>query len=377
VKDGGEAMILIDEAESKIEVSNLEFTSLKELFEKEFPPVDYVVDRLIPRNGITAISGKPKIGKSYLSLYLALCIASGKKFLEEFEVLQGNVLVITKEDPLNLIQKRVKSLTGDSNLGIHFYTAPDLFLDSDRFLEPLIDFIKKENIKVIIIDSFRRIFKGEENSSQVIAEVHNKFKKLLACDTTIIFVHHHGKEGYFPRHDLGEKLRGSSDILAMLDSLLILESKDEDVLKITQAALRADKPLQPFLIEFPNEDSLAGFKFLDFTQPEKEMRDLAKQDILALLQTEGELYQKQIIEKLKPIGNYGDTTIKDALTELTEIKKLKTTKEGNKVYYSTAEPNEKRSESRSIQSSDGATNDSGQGKFALEEAAETFDGSVE
>jgi len=335
----------------------LEMLSLKELSEKEFPPEEYLVDKLIIRNGINAISGKPKIGKSFLSLYLAICVASGKKFLGEFEVSQGNVLIITKEDPPNLIKKRIKILSANFSLEVYFYTAPDLFLDTDKYIEALTKFIKERGIKLIIIDSFRRIFRGEENSSQVIAEVHNRFKKLQALDTTILFIHHHGKEGYFPRHDMAEKLRGSSDILAMLDSLLIVEISDSGgILKITQAALRADKPLQPFLIEFPNgETPTAEFKFLEFIEPEKEKKNQAKEDIFALLKTEGEMYQQQIIGRLKPGARYGETTVKEALAEAVSFKRLNTRREGNKVYYSVNEPNKKESESRSIYSNDKAT----------------------
>ena len=305
--------------------------SFEELLKREFPPNKWVVENLIPENGITCISGKPKAGKSILSLHLAVSLATGKKLFGEFNVEQGSVLLIAKEDPERLIQERLKKLTEASTLPIYFYNSPHLFLDSDKYLNELQENIKKYSVKVVIIDSFRRIFRGEENSSQVVSDVHNRFKKLLELGLSIVFIHHHGKEGFFKR-EAGDKLRGSSDILAFIDSLLIVERKDSNNLKITQAALRSDKPVAPFVIGFPDfNDEHAQFSFLGFVEEEKEKIDLAKADIQNLLASNGESKQIDIILNLK--DNHKPTTVKNALKELCESKILSFKTEGRKKIY--------------------------------------------
>ncbi len=310
----------------------LDVVSLEELRQKDFPPNKWIVDRLVPDNGITCISGKPKVGKSFWALYLAICLALGAKFLDEFETQQSAVLFISKEDPQKLIQERIKLLTDNQTLPIYFCTDTKLFLDTDRFMNEVIKIIQDKNIKVIIVDSFRRIFKGEENSSQVIAEVQYRFKILLELGVSIIFIHHHGKEGFFKR-EAGDKLRGSSDILAMLDCLLIVERKDDLTLKITQAALRSDKPIESFLVKFPTfTDGDTGFKFLDFLESEVEKVDQAKEDILSLLES-GIQSQTEIIQKLTPTGKYGSTTVKNAARELLELRKIDYVVQGNKKLY--------------------------------------------
>lgn len=312
--------------------SKLETFSLGELIDRNFPPNKWIIDRLIPENGITCISGKPKAGKSFWALYLAICLASGNKFLEQFETQQGGVLFISKEDPQRLIQERVKLLNGGQDLPIHFCTDSQLFLDTDEFLKEIIAFIKEKNIRVVIIDSFRRIFKGEENSSQVVSDVHNRFKILLESGISLIFIHHHGKEGFFKK-EAGDKLRGSSDILAMLDCLLIVERKDEQTLKISQGALRSDKQIESFLVKFPAfTDGDTDFKFLDYLEAEVEKIDHAKEDILLLLDS-GMKSQTEIIQSLAPNGKYGPTTIKNALKELLESQIIDSIPDGNKKLY--------------------------------------------
>ncbi|OGE18143.1 hypothetical protein A2769_02760 [Candidatus Daviesbacteria bacterium RIFCSPHIGHO2_01_FULL_37_27] len=312
---------------------SLEIISLQELKNKDFPPEKWIVDHLVPENGITCISGKPKAGKSYWALYLAVCIALGVKFMEKFETQQGTVLFITKEDPQRLLKERAGLLTSIEETPIHFCSDTRLFLDTDKYIEEIKKIIKEKKVRVVIIDSLRRIFKGEENSSQVISEVQNRFKVLLeSCGVTIIFIHHHGKDTFFKKEG-GDKLRGSSDILAMIDSLLILERKDEHTLKITPAALRTDKPVKPFLVKFPDfEKGEHEFKFLDFIEEEVEKLDKAKDDILNLLQ-QGSFNQTEIIQQLTSTGSYGPTTVKNGLKELSETKKIDFINQGNKKLY--------------------------------------------
>lgn len=310
----------------------LEFLSFKDLRNTGFPPNKWIVKGLIPENGITCISGQPKIGKSFLNLDLAICLATGRKFLGEFEVEKSGVLFITKEDPKRLINERIIALTNDEDLSIIFCPDNKLFFDNSNYIDEVLKVVKDNNLKVIIIDSFRRIFKGDENSSQIISEVHNRLKLLTNEGLTAIFIHHHGKEGFFKRANT-DKLRGSSDILAMLDSLLIVEKKDESTLKITHGALRVDKPLQPFVVKFPTfQNGDNSFQFAGHIEEEKEKKELAKEDILAFLQN-GEANQKTIIEALKE-KKHAATTIKDAIKELNENKKVVVRPEGIKKFYS-------------------------------------------
>lgn len=333
----------------------LKVISFQELLNKEYPSNRWLVDRLIPFNGISCISGKPKVGKSIFSLYLAICIASGIKFLDEFEVQQGGVLLISKEDPEWLIQERIKALTGQTDLPIKFLTGPQLFLDSDKYIDQIISIIEKNHLKVIIIDSFRRIFKGEENSSQVIAQVQNTFKILLEKGITLIFIHHHGKEGFFKR-DAGDQLRGSSDILAILDSLLMVERKDEVRLKVTQIALRVAKPIQPFMVQFPDLDGGSStFKFLGHIEEDKEKIELAKEDISALLQQE-RYNQTTIIKHLTSNGKHKATTIKNAIKDLYESKRIGCITQGKEKVYFLSDPDNDESISQPYIKSDLLTN---------------------
>ena len=311
--------------------------SYSEFINIEFPPHSWLIDHLIPIGGITCISGRPKVGKSLFSLFLAVCLARGKKLFNQFQTLQSNVLYISKDEPASLTQSRLKKMTSETtdNFPITFLTEGLLSIEINEHMQQLKKIIDKNKCSVVVIDSFRRIFKGDENSSQVINDVQKQLRQLLDLGITVIFIHHHGKEGFFKRSG-GDKLRGSSDILAMLDSLIFVESAGEEKLKITQDVLRSDKPINPFVLQLntldPNKIEL---NFDVYIEPSEQKQEIACHDILNLLSEDNKQYnQSDLIKILSTKGIYGKTTIKTALKELEESRRVGVSIKGNQKIYS-------------------------------------------
>ena len=75
----------------------------------EFPAVSYVVPELIPE-GLTILAGRPKIGKSWMVLDLALGVATGQTVLGNVVVAQGDVLYCALEDNPRRLQRRLRKL---------------------------------------------------------------------------------------------------------------------------------------------------------------------------------------------------------------------------------------------------------------------------
>ena len=74
-----------------------------------FPPVSYVVPGIIPE-GLTILAGRPKIGKSWMALDLAIGIAPGKPVLGGVHVERGDVLYCCLEDNPRRLKRRVTKL---------------------------------------------------------------------------------------------------------------------------------------------------------------------------------------------------------------------------------------------------------------------------
>jgi RecA-family ATPase len=74
-----------------------------------FPEISYVVPGIIPE-GLTILVGRPKIGKSWMALDLAIGIATGAKVLGGVHVDQGDVLYCCLEDNPRRLQRRITKL---------------------------------------------------------------------------------------------------------------------------------------------------------------------------------------------------------------------------------------------------------------------------
>lgn len=75
----------------------------------EFPEISYVIPGIIPE-GLTILAGRPKIGKSWMALDVAIGAASGGKVLGGIHVTQGDVLYCCLEDNKRRLQRRVTKL---------------------------------------------------------------------------------------------------------------------------------------------------------------------------------------------------------------------------------------------------------------------------
>jgi hypothetical protein len=75
----------------------------------QFPAISYVVDDLIPE-GLTILAGRPKIGKSWMALDIAIGVATGTRVLGGVHVEQGDVLYCCLEDNKRRLQRRVTKL---------------------------------------------------------------------------------------------------------------------------------------------------------------------------------------------------------------------------------------------------------------------------
>src|SRR5205807_3358146 len=83
--------------------------SLPDLLSWELLPVRWTIPEILPE-GLTLLAGKPKLGKSWLALSVALAVAAGGFALGKQPVTQGGVLYLALEDNERRLQSRARQL---------------------------------------------------------------------------------------------------------------------------------------------------------------------------------------------------------------------------------------------------------------------------
>lgn len=132
----------------------LETTSAHDLMSMEFPEPRWAVPGLISE-GYVILAGRPKRGKSWFALGLALAIASGGYTLGKIKVEQGEVLYLALEDNMRRLQNRINTISDENSpipKGLHLVT--DIKPLREGGAEAIKEWLKDHpNTRLLIIDT--------------------------------------------------------------------------------------------------------------------------------------------------------------------------------------------------------------------------------
>lgn len=160
----------------------------------KFPPIRYTVPGLLPE-GLTLLAGKPKSGKSWLTLGLAVSVASGGIALGSIPVDQGDVLYLGLEDNLRRLQSRLQQMLPHSKWPDHLTLGTECPAIGSGCVEALEGWINaKPNPRLIVIDTLARVRPANKSSEGVYSNDYSAIQPLqeLASrhNISIIVVHH-------------------------------------------------------------------------------------------------------------------------------------------------------------------------------------------
>jgi len=253
--------------------------SLKDLQEYECPSYTWRVQNLLQDKKIVIIAGSSAVYKSWLLLGMGLSVAKGIPFLDNFPVEQGGVLIIDRENSIPELQNRQEMMAKGMGINpkdempMYFLSEQSLMLDTPEAREFLEEFIIEKEIKLVIIDTYRRVISFEENDANSVSFFFTECLKPI-CERTgcsMAFIHHH-KKG---KHDGNEKdmLRGSSDLVNFVDGVVQINRKG-DKITVKQTKSRSGKELEPFdlMVETDEEEY---FRF-NYTGEKRDISRIGK-----------------------------------------------------------------------------------------------------
>ena len=211
---------------------------------------EMLVGRILECNTLVSIYGDSGVGKSFLALDLAFCVASGQRWHGEV-VQQGGVFYLAGEGREGLIRRRQAwEMANDRSLEeapLYLSTkATDLADEQSRIevLEQIREVAKQDSLKLVIVDTLSRHFGGrDENQAGEMA----KFVECLdhirqEFGMTVLLVHHTGK-------DATRRARGSSVLRAALDNEILVKRECKGLVKLTNEKMKDAEPFQPMAFQ--------------------------------------------------------------------------------------------------------------------------------
>lgn len=180
------------------------------------PEYEWLVKGLICKGDTTLLVGEPNVGKSWLSLSLAVSIADGTNTWLGHEVCtQGKVLYIDEENPHDVVYHRLRQLGAVSFDNIRYLHRQGIRLD--RNFDKLLDEAIAYEPTMIVLDSLTRLHTKDENNAGEMAKLFNDSINVICRETgaAVLIIHHTNKVQSDSSY---VKTRGSSDIGAAVDS---------------------------------------------------------------------------------------------------------------------------------------------------------------
>jgi hypothetical protein len=134
-----------------------------ELLVAQFPPIRWVIPQYFPE-GLVFITGRPKVGKSWLALQLVHAVASGGRVFDQ-DVIKAPALYLAFEDSARRLQKRMKEQSWPAYTQADFYTEWDP-LDQGGLI-PLKEVLVREGYRLVIIDTLSRALSARPDQNNV------------------------------------------------------------------------------------------------------------------------------------------------------------------------------------------------------------------
>jgi hypothetical protein len=196
------------------------------------PPV-YILDGLVPENKVVTLFAEGGSLKTWAALSLAIAVARGEPWLGCHAVQQGPALYLDWEDGPYEFSRRVRLLTGGTDVPALGYLYGGEQIDSAEFWRVLGETVTARKIRLVVIDSLNASMPGnaDENVTAFAAGV-KMAGRCTEIGCTVAIVHHANKTG---------GIRGTSAIRDASDVVFQFEpvSETDDVKRMRMVC---DKP---------------------------------------------------------------------------------------------------------------------------------------
>ena len=180
--------------------------------------INFIIENLLSE-GLHILAGSPKVGKSWLALWLSVAISKGEEVWGN-KVKEGTTLYLCFEDSQIRIQNRLFDITDEATDAVNFCTENAML--GGELEERIINFIKEHpDTVLIIIDTLQMIRNTSRDNNYASDYSDLTILKRLAdkYGIAILLIHHLRKEN---DKDPFNRISGTTGIQGAVDSSFIL-----------------------------------------------------------------------------------------------------------------------------------------------------------
>lgn len=200
-----------------------EIVTAFDLLQTDFPPPTWVVEEILP-TGLAMVAGKPKVGKSWMALDVAISVVTRKKALGAYATEEVDVLYLALEDTHRRLASRVATLASvDEGLRRLSFATTWPRLDQGGLEHLDAHLLEHPRTRFVILDTFARVKPPRGRGADLYLQdyaVAASLKELAdARSLCLLLVHHLNK---LPTADDVDAISGTTGITGAVDTVMTL-----------------------------------------------------------------------------------------------------------------------------------------------------------
>lgn len=299
------------------------------------PPMEYLIDGIIPKDSLVCLYGAPENGKSFVALDWAMCISEGMPWLGRVPTKRGPVIYIAAEGGRG-IQKRVRAWMQyhqKTSLPAMYWLLEPLYVREEGVVEAFVEHLIELDVypHLIVLDTLSRSFGGgEENSSEDMGHFITRITQLSQERRMACLVIHHSNAAK-------TKARGHTSFEGALDASFVAEATREDngnivLMTVSPAKMKDDARPEPFYLK-PVEGNYGSLVFEETTAPDKPAKGPAEEKpmrVVDMLRVLGAAEDGYTFTEWRLATNIAKSTCNKRISKL--LKKGVIYREGAKFY---------------------------------------------
>ena len=192
----------------------------------DFPPREMILDPVLSTSALMEVAGFRGVGKTYIGLSMAACIATGEGFLKWKAPSPRRVLYIDGEMAANELQERTKAITeafGIPERGYFKIWTPDIAqrvpdlstAEGQAMIEPWL-----KDVEVVFIDSISTLCRtGVEDRAEDWTPIQDWLLRLKRRGISTVLFHHTGWNT--------DRGRGTSKREDVLNTVVLLKALED------------------------------------------------------------------------------------------------------------------------------------------------------
>jgi hypothetical protein len=218
--------------------------------------VEWTVDQLLVEQAVAFFAGEPKSLKSWASLDVAIAVGAGVPAFGRFAPAgTGSVLIVQEESRWTDYARRLRWLARGHGLApsdledVHVSSQPGILLDDVDGQARLVREIERLRPRLVVLDPLVRMHSADEDRAREMRPVFRFVRRLQAeHDCGVLLIHHMSKAREGVRARPGQRLRGTGDFHALLDSALYFEARPGVQSVAVAVEHREAPPPEPFTL---------------------------------------------------------------------------------------------------------------------------------